>query len=122
MRTIKTNLERQLFNDGLIRVYTIQNIAEKGSKPKYEKILMCARVPYADKTAGEKRRFYAAYEGREFDRVIRVQREWGIKAGHIVELAGMLFKVISENSIFSVFPPFSELSLRKVENLDECVE
>lgn len=122
MRAIKTTLERQLFNDGLLKAYVVKNVAEEGMKPQYDKALVYSRVPYADKTAGEKRKFYAAYDGKEFDRVVRIQREWGLTVGNLVELNDTLYKVISENGIFSVYPPFSEITLRKVENLNECID
>ncbi len=121
MRTIKTNLERQLFTDGVMNVYEIKNVAEKGMLAKYDKVLKHGNVPYANKTAGEKRKFYAAQEGKEFDRVIRVQTEWEIGTEHVIEIDKQLYKVVSENIIFAVFPSFSEVTLRKVANLDECI-
>ena len=121
MRTIKTNLERQLFTDGVMNVYEIKNVAEKGMLAKYDKVLRNSNVPYADKTAGEKRRFYAAQEGKEFDRVLRVQMEWGISTEHVIEIDKQLYKVVSNNNIYAVFPPFTEITLRKVANISECI-
>lgn len=121
MRTIKTNLERQLFTDGVMNVYEIKNVAEKGMLARYDKVLIQSDVPYANKTAGEKRRFYAAREGKEFDRVLRVQMEWGISTEHVIEIDKQLYKVVSNNNIYAVFPPFTEITLRKVANISECI-
>ena len=121
MRAIKTNLERQLFTDGVMNVYEIKNMAEKGMLARYDKVLKSHDVPYAKKTAGEKRKFYAAQEGKEFERVLRVQNEWGINEEHVIEINKQLYKVVSCNEIVSIFPSFCEITIRKVANINECI-
>ena len=121
MRTVKTNLEHQLFTDGVLNVYSVENVAEKGMLAKYDKVLKHSNVPFANKTAGEKRKFYAAQEGKQFDKVLRVQIEWGINTDHVVEISEQFYKVVSDNAIFSVYPPFTEITLRKVANISECI-
>lgn len=121
MRKIQTPLEKQLYNDGVLKVYTVRNIAPKGMMPKYDKVLVHGRVPYENKTAGEKRRYYAQQEGREFSRIVRTAAEYDISEGHVVELGDKLYKVITVNLISSIYPGFSEISLRKVDKLEECI-
>ena len=121
MRKIKTNLDRQLFNDGYLKHYAVKNIADKGMMPRYDKVVINERVPFEYKTAGEKRRYYAAQYGREFDNVVKVDAHYSVSEGHVLEIDGNLYEVVSTSKIFSVYPHCLEISVRKVNNIDECI-
>lgn len=122
MRKIQTPLDgNTVFNDGVLVIYAIENVAEKGLKPKYEKSVIHERVPFAYKTAGQKRKFYAQQEGKEFSFVVQVPREFGITEGQAALIGTQLHKITAINDIFSAYPYITEISLRKVDSLNECI-
>ena len=121
MRKIKTKLDRQLFNDGYLKHYAVKNIADKGMMPRYDKVIINERIPFEYKTAGEKRRYYAAQYGKEFDYVVKTDTHYGVAEGHVLEIDSSLYKVVSVNKIVSVYPPCLEISVRSVNNIDECI-
>lgn len=122
MQKIKTKLDRQLFNDGFLKLYEIKNVAGRGMMPQYSKVVVCERVPFAYKTAGEKRHYYAAQYGKAFDTILKVDEHYSVAEGNIVEINEDMYKVISVNKIFTIYPNILEVSVRRVSNIDECID
>lgn len=121
MRRIKTPIN-QIFADGIIQVYQVVNKAEAGLKPKYDKQCIYNRVPFGYKTSGIKRKLIALQEGVQYDLILNISENYNVNRGNMILFDGKMFKITDINEVFSVYPPVKEISIRRIENINECIE
>lgn len=64
----------QTFNDGVVNIYSVDNIAEPGSMPKKGLTLKVGPLRYKERTVGMGRYWTAMQAQARIDMVLRVQR------------------------------------------------
>lgn len=106
----------QTFNDGVLKVYSVGNIAEAGNMPKdgltpkFDK-----NIPYEEKTVGVNR-FNVAKQNQDMvEQLLRIPRINGISRGDkVIPIDGEQYDIIQIQYINDVEPRSMDLSLEKL--------
>lgn len=107
----------QRFNDGIVRIYRVEDTAEPGYAPvetPTEKI----RLAYEERRLGITRYFAGAQNQLRIDRVLRVQRAGKVSTQDIaVTEDGQNYRVDLVQSVPDVWPESVDLTLTKIEQV-----
>lgn len=107
----------QRFNDGIVRIYHVEDTAEPGYAPvetPTEKI----RLAYEERRLGITRYFAGAQNQLRIDRVLRVQRAGKVSTQDIaVTEDGQNYRVDLVQSVPDVWPESVDLTLSKIEQV-----
>lgn len=107
----------QRFNDGIVRIYRVEDAAEPGYAPvetPTEKI----RLAYEERRLGITRYFAGAQNQLRIDRVLRVQRAGKVSTQDIaVTEDGQNYRVDLVQSVPDVWPESVDLTLSKIEQV-----
>lgn len=107
----------QRFNDGIVRIYRVEDTAEPGYAPvetPTEKI----RLAYEERRLGITRYFAGAQNQLRIDRVLRVQRAGKVSTQDIaVTEDGQNYRVDLVQSVPDVWPESVDLTLSKIEQV-----
>lgn len=112
-------MELTEFNDGVISVYSVENLAEAGETP--EETLAAEpklKLRYHRRTVGVKRHYEALQAAERVDLLIRVPFRPMISTGDIAIPTddGQQYRITLIQRIEGVFPPVMDLTLRRVEH------
>lgn len=109
----------QTYNDGVCRVYSVENTAPAGFRPREGLVLKDGPLRYAERTVGATR-FYAAKAAQErVDVVVRVPRREGIAVDQVAVLGdGRQYIIKQVQHPPDVVPPSTDLSLEAVRTED----
>lgn len=107
----------QRFNDGIVRIYRVEDTAEPGFAPvetPAEKI----KLAYEERRLGITRYFAGAQNQIRIDRVLRVQRAGKVSTQDIaVTEDGQNYRVDLVQSVPDVWPESVDLTLTKIEQV-----
>lgn len=108
---------RQTFNDGLLDVYELCNIAFSGEMPE-EGMRHKIKLAYHERTVGMQR-FYAAHAVQtKIDMLVRVHERREITDRDVVVLRdGLQYDIVQIQLIEGAMPPVMDLSLRRRSKL-----
>lgn len=112
---IKTEVEFQTFNDGVCKVYTAQNIAEAGNKPKQKLILKFDRVPYERRRVGVGRYYTAKQENAQIEELLRIPEQFKVSREDIFVVKGKVYGIEQIQGIRDVTPPACDVALKRLE-------
>jgi hypothetical protein len=106
----------QTFNDGVLTVYRVGNIAALGDRPKEGLILKFDNaVPYEERTVGVTRFITNKQEQSIIEQLLRIPRVNGIAREDIViPIDGEQYRIKQVQTINDVEPRCLDLSLEKV--------
>lgn len=104
--------ELQTFNDGIVNIYTVGNIAEKGDAPKEGLTLNCT-LKFDKKTVGIKRFYSALQNNIEINLLIRTHCK-DVSAHDVAIINGQQYEIIQAQYPEDVYPKCMDLSLKKV--------
>jgi hypothetical protein len=105
----------QQFNDGVLSVYKVGNIAEDGDKPKQGLTLKQGGLRYEERTVGMSRFWTAMQNNSKVEQMLRVQRINGISLHDVaIPRDGDQYDIIQIQFIKDVEPASMDLSLQKV--------
>ena len=108
----------QTFNDGVVNIYTVDDIATPGNKPKdglklppkYE------ALHYEERIVGMGRFWTAKQDHVQIDRLIRVPRLENISSQDVaIPVDGKQYEIKQIQYVPDVEPPSMDLSLERVE-------
>ena len=109
-------MKQQMFNDGVLKIYKDNNIADPGDRPKEELELKYTNsIPYEERTIGINR-FYSGKQNQTIiEQLLRIPRVNGINRNDIViPNDGQQYRIEQIQSINDLSPKSLDLSLEKV--------
>lgn len=111
----------QQFNDGVLKVYEVGNIAEPGDMPKEGlKLKFANSLPYEERTVGMGRFWTAMQEQSTITQLLRIPRVNGISLhDKIIPVNGVQYDIVQIQSINDIEPPSFDLSLEKLSTAYE---
>lgn len=112
---IKTN---QTFNDGVVSVYSLGNIASAGDMPK-DGLTFKVRLRYKERTVGISRFWTAKQEQAEIELLLRVQERRDINTKDVAIVGGKQYKIVQVQHIEDL--PVMDLSLERLGEQYEIV-
>lgn len=104
----------QTYNDGYVKIYSVEDGAEAGHLP-VEKLVLKARLMYAERRVGITR-FYTAQQYHDnVERLVRVQRGVRITNRDIAETEdGIRYHIAMVQTVDEVYPPSLDLTLTRI--------
>jgi len=108
-------IKSQTFNDGIVSIYTVGNIAPAGNKPKEGLILKVGPLHYEERTVGMGR-FWSAMQAQvKIDLLLRVPQLRNVSTQDIaVPNDGKQYEIKQIQYPEGVDPPAMDLSLERV--------
>lgn len=111
----------QTFNDGVVIICEVIDVAEPGYAPK-EELLPKYKLGYAERQMGVQR-YYAAQQNQiQIERVIRVQRGIAVDNQNVaITEDGHQYRIDLVQAILDVYPPCLDITLAKIEHDYEVI-
>ncbi len=108
--------KQQTFNDGVLTVYKVGNIAGLGNMPKEGLIQKFTNaIPYEERTVGVTRFIANKQENTLIEQLLRIPRINGIaREDVVIPIDGEQYRIKQVQSINDVEPRCLDLSLEKV--------
>lgn len=102
----------QTFNDGIVSICKVEDIAQVGRAPKPHVTEIKYKLRYEEKRVGVTR-FYSAKQAQiQIDRVIRVNRVPGINTNDIaVFVDGAKYRIEQVQKVEGIYPECMDISL-----------
>lgn len=109
----------QTYNDGVCRIFNVENTAPAGFRPKERLILKDGPLRYAERIVGATRFYQAKAAQERVDMVVRVPRRAGIAVDQVAVLKdGRQYQIKQVQHPPDVLPPSTDLSLEAVRTED----
>ena len=103
----------QTFNDGVVKIYAVDNIAAPGDKPK-EGLTLKHTLRFDERTVGMNR-FYAALQNNvKVDMVVRTQWLADVSIQDVAVVNDVQYKVRQVQYPSDITPPCMDLSLERL--------
>jgi len=112
--TRPNNKITQNFNDGVLSVCNVENIAETGYQPKIG-LTVKHRLRYEERVVGFSRYYSALQNQIEIEKVLRVPYRQGITNQDVVVLPDCEQYSVQQVQVIDVYPKCLDLSLSKIE-------
>lgn len=114
---MKLQTQTQSFNDGVVNIYSVGNIAEPGNMPKDGLTLKVGSLHYEERTVGMSRFWTAMQAHAKVERMLRVPRMDYVSPQDIaIPIDGEQYKIIQIQYPKDVEPPSMDLSLERVDS------
>ncbi|ABO51112.1 hypothetical protein Dred_2602 [Desulforamulus reducens MI-1] len=108
--------QTQTFNDGIVNIYSVGNIAQLGNMPKEGLTLKVGPLRYKERTVGMGRFWTAMQAQTRIDQVIRVPQIRSVSTQDIAVLMdGKQYEIKQIQYQEDVEPPVMDLSLERLE-------
>jgi hypothetical protein len=108
--------QTQSFNDGVVQIYTVGNIAQSGNMPKEGLTLKVGPLRYKERTVGMGRFWTAMQAQAQIAQVLRVPQIRSVSTQDIaIPHDGMQYEIKQIQYPEDVEPPVMDLSLERVE-------
>lgn len=109
-------MENQMFNDGIVNIFSVENIANPGDKPKEGLTLKVGPLRYHERTVGMSRFWTAMQAAVQIDMVLRTPQIRSISAQDVaIPNDGEQYKIVQIQYPEDVDPPVMDLSLQRLE-------
>lgn len=104
----------QTYNDGIVKIYAVEDVAEPGYRPE-EKLVLKNTVRYQERQLGIQR-YYAGRQNQvQIERVIRVPRGVSVDTQDVaVTEDGHQFRIDMVQGALDVWPASLDLTLAKI--------
>ncbi len=110
----------QAFNDGIVVIYDVTDMAEPGYQPKKgltEKI----SLRFAEQRLGIGRLYQGRQAQVEIERVLRVPRAGDISTQDIAVTGGKQYRIDTIQIVPNTYPPCADLALVRLEQEYEVI-
>lgn len=105
----------QEFNDGLVTVYAVANVAKPGYKPA-EGLTKKVSLRYSERRLGIQRYYSSLQNQIQVERVIRVQRTPGINSQDVaITEDGRQYRIDLVQLADGIYPPSVDLTLARID-------
>lgn len=105
----------QTFNDGIVNIYCVENIAEPGNMPKDGLVLKIENLRYTERTVGMSRYWTALQNQAQIEQMIRVPRINSVSVHDVAILNGHQYDIVQVQYIQDTVPACMDLSLQRLE-------
>lgn len=106
----------QTFNDGVVNIYSVGNIAEPGNMPKDGLTLKVGPLHYEERTVGMSRFWTAKQALSRIDIMLRVPRHNNVSTQDVaIPIDGQQYMIVQIQYPPEVEPPCMDLSLERIE-------
>lgn len=105
----------QQFNDGIVDIYSVQNIAESGNMPKDGLKIKISNLRYEERTVGMGRYWTAAQAQVRIEQLLRVPRISSVSTQDIAIVNGQQYKIVQIQYPPGIEPSCMDLSLQRLE-------
>ncbi len=110
------------FDDGILKVYSVQNTAEKGDKPKLEYSYLNSYY-FAYSTVGITRYYTAKANNEMIENVVKIYQDRTIKVNDVIEIENNFYKVLLiQHTVDEDFIKISVISLSRYEEFNNEVK
>ena len=110
----------QQFNDGMVKIYTVTDVAEVGYQPK-EMLEPKYSLAFEERALGINRLYLSRQNNAEIKRVIRVQRVSISSQDVVITHDGKQYRIDTVQAVQGVYPPSLDLSLKAIEQKFEVM-
>lgn len=107
-------MQQQSYNDGVVELFGLKNIAEAGGTPK-DTLFRKERMCFERRTLGMTRYYSALQNNVKLGQLLRVQRRASILAGDVAVVDGVQYKIERVQCPKDVTPPSMDLELSRLE-------
>jgi SPP1 family predicted phage head-tail adaptor len=109
--------KQQQYNDGILKVYEVGNIAQPGNMRKEGLTLKLANpLRYEELKVFDSKFWAASQEGTKIERLLRIPRtEDVIRDDKIIPIDGKQYKIVQIQYPVDVVPKSMDLSLERLE-------
>lgn len=105
----------QRFSDGVVAVYSVENVAAPGLKP-VEKLKIKVKLRYDEQRLGIQRYYSGRQNQVEIERVIRVQRTGKVSTQDVaITEDGHQYRVNMVQAAVDVYPACVDLTLARID-------
>lgn len=106
----------QTYNDGVVSIYAVKDVAPSGYAPQYE-LISKAKVGYAEQRLGIQRYYAAAQNQVRVERVIRIQRGVRVDSQDVaITEDGHQYRVDMVQAVIDIYPASLDLTLAKIDH------
>lgn len=112
---MKLPILTQSFNDGIVNIYSVKNIAAPGNMPKDGLIPKIENLRYEECTVGMSRYWTALQDNAKIDQLLRVPRINSVTSHDVAILDGRQYDIVQVQYPPDVEPPCMDLSLERLE-------
>ncbi len=106
----------QTYNDGIVKIYSVGNIAAPGNMPKDGLTLKISPLRYEERIVGMGRYWTAMQAQAQIDRIIRVPRIESISSQDVaIPIDGKQYQIKQVQYVPDIEPPSMDLSLERLE-------
>lgn len=106
----------QTFNDGIVNIYSIGNIAEAGNKPKEGLTIKVSSLHYEERVVGMSRFWSAMQTSAKIDLILRTPQLREVSSQDVaIPIDGKQYKIVQIQYPPDVEPPSMDLSLERVD-------
>ena len=112
---MKLKILTQTFNDGVVDIYSIKNIAEPGNKPKEGLVSKISGLRYEERTVGMSRYWTAKQEHAQIEQLIRTQRINSVTVHDVAIINGQQYDIVQAQYPKEPESPCMDLSLERLE-------
>lgn len=110
----------QQYNDGILKLYKVGNIAEPGDMKKDGIVIKQPRLCYEERTVGVTRNSLAKQDQTTIEQLVRIQRFGEVSVHDVVILKdGKQYDIYQVQFINDVEPKSIDLSLTRIETAYE---
>lgn len=104
----------QSYNDGVVGIYKVSNIAQPGYKPKQHCSLL-ASLRFDEQRLGINRLYMSRQNHAEIGRLIRVQRGVEISSQDVAVIDGKQYRIDTVQTAKDIYPLSLDLALVRIE-------
>lgn len=111
-----------VFDDGILKVYSVQDISEKGDKPKFEYSYLNSHY-FSYSTVGVKRHYTAKANNELIENVVKIYQDRSIKNDDVIEIENDFYKVLLiQHTVDEDGIKISTISLSRYEEFNNEVK
>jgi hypothetical protein len=109
--------KRQQYNDGILNVYTVGNIAQPGNMPKHGLTLKLQNpLRYEELKVFDSKFWAASQDNTKIERLLRVPRvDAVVRDDKVIPIDGKQYKIVQIQYPVDVLPKSMDLSLERLE-------
>jgi hypothetical protein len=105
----------QTFNDGILHIYSVENIAESGNLPKDRLKAKISNLRYSERVVGMVRYWTAFQNQIQINQMVRTQRIDSVNVHDVAVLNGKYYDIVQIQYVQDVEPACMDLSLERLE-------
>lgn len=111
-----------VFDDGILKVYSANDVSEKGDKPEFEYIYLSSYY-FSYSTVGITRHYTAKANNELIENVVKIYQDRSIKADDVIEIENNFYKVqLIQHTVDEDGIKISVISLSRYEEFSDKIK